>query len=333
MAAVFPTSLSSEALLPILTAQLGSELLARQVIRTLEEAAEKEANKRRQVQTTSSSDEQPRSLSPIQTQNTSPITPNLNVMTISNNEQKSSMFELPRTTEAIIIPSSKSSPIITSSPTTILSPSILSSSNILNVPQRSVSQSHTPLSSARSSILRQPSPSTSACSIRSNSSTINSDKPFQINTRGRKRVYTDEERRLRKNHSSKKSREKHTEQVMEKKAKLQQLQEKHRELIEKRKQLDKEIQEHRQHLCPYCLNVVEEALREIGKGQDIVVLKRVNFCCATYHSQQQEDCLTRCQRSAAGVLGSGGSSSNGGGTNDVVIEDTIIKTEPSEFSN
>jgi predicted metal-binding protein len=115
---------------------------------------------------------------------------------------------------------------------------------------------------------------------------------------------------------------------MEKKMKLQQLQEKHRELMEKRKQLDQEIQEHRQHLCPYCLNVVEEALREIGKGQDIVVLKRVNFCCSTYHSQQQQDCLSKCQRAVVGALGG---SSNGNDNN--IIGDTVIKNEPSEFDN
>uniref|UniRef100_A0AC34FG45 BZIP domain-containing protein n=1 Tax=Panagrolaimus sp. ES5 TaxID=591445 RepID=A0AC34FG45_9BILA len=170
---------------------------------------------------------------------------------------------------------------------------------------------------------------------------ISSDKPFAVNTRGRKRVYTDEERRLRKNNSSKKSREKHTEQVMEKKFKLQQLQDKHRDLVEKRQQLDKEIQEHRQHLCPYCLNVVEEALREIGKGQDIVVLKRVNFCCSTYHAQQshqqqndEEEELHHshhhhhqhqpsCERSNNG--------SSNGNDNDVIF-DREIKNEPSEFS-
>uniref|UniRef100_A0AC34FHM2 Uncharacterized protein n=1 Tax=Panagrolaimus sp. ES5 TaxID=591445 RepID=A0AC34FHM2_9BILA len=51
----FPASLSSEALLPVLTAQLGSELLAKQVIKTLEEAAEKEARKKIQQQVTSAS--------------------------------------------------------------------------------------------------------------------------------------------------------------------------------------------------------------------------------------------------------------------------------------
>ena len=133
-----------------------------------------------------------------------------------------------------------------------------------------------------------------------------------MNIRGRKRVFTDEERRLRKNTSSKKSREKHTEKVMEKKLKLQELQEKHRELVEKRIQLDKEILEHRQHLCPYCLNVVEEALQEIGKGQDIVVLKRVNFCCSQYHAAKQLQ--------AAAASGAGADAQ------------TLIKQEPSEFT-
>jgi hypothetical protein len=374
----FPASLSSEALLPVLTAQLGSELLAKQVIKTLEKAAENEARKKQQQQQEVSAAAS--STSPSVDQNiissssaSPPITfpPKCNYNNNDNingtslitpqNHHKSAFLPVSQTittpsSHKILFPIAKHPSSFVSPPlplngissVTSSSPSILSTSNIQNVPPKIFSRPSTPPSS-RASSFRHPSPSTSACSIRSTSSTINSssDKPFAVNIRGRKRVYTDEERRLRKNNSSKKSREKHTEQVMEKKLRLQQLQDKHQRLIEKRQQLDREIQEHRQHLCPYCLNVVEEALREIGKGQDIVVLKRVNFCCSTYHSQRErdqqqqqqsqldEDLPQHSHRQSMSQQPSNSNirhaSSNANNTDDVIF-DKIIKHEPSEFS-
>jgi hypothetical protein len=373
----FPSHLSSEALLPVLTAQLGSELLAKQVIKTLEKAAENEARKKQQQQeevaaasSSPSIDQNVISSSSASPPITFPPKCNYNNRNNNNgtslitpqNHHKSAFLPVSQTittpsSHKILFPIAKHPSSFISPPlplngipsVTSSSPSILSTSNIQNVPPKIFSRPSTPPSS-RASSFRHPSPSTSACSIRSTSSTINSssDKPFTVNIRGRKRVYTDEERRLRKNNSSKKSREKHTEQVMEKKLKLQQLQDKHQRLIEKRQQLDREIQEHRQHLCPYCLNVVEEALREIGKGQDIVVLKRVNFCCSTYHSQKEheqqqqqqqsqldEDLPQLSHRQSMSQQPSNSNirhASNNANNADDVIFDKIIKHEPSEFS-
>uniref|UniRef100_A0AC34QUR4 BZIP domain-containing protein n=1 Tax=Panagrolaimus sp. JU765 TaxID=591449 RepID=A0AC34QUR4_9BILA len=112
------------------------------------------------------------------------------------------------------------------------------------------------------------------------SSSFNINKPFPINSRGRKRIYTDEERRLRKNYSSKRSRERHTEKVMENKQYLDILREHHDKLLKEKEKLLQQIINHRKNLCGQCLNIVDTALERITNGEDLIVLKCVNWCCA-----------------------------------------------------
>ncbi|KAE9556746.1 hypothetical protein FO519_000152 [Halicephalobus sp. NKZ332] len=126
------------------------------------------------------------------------------------------------------------------------------------------------------------------------------ERPFPVNPRGRKRIYTDEQRRLRKNYSSKKSRERHTEKVVENKFLLEGLKKRYQELMEEEKKLHEAIKKHREYLCDQCLAIVDAAMKRIEGGEDLIVLKCVNWCCANntkpHKKVEKEDVIEENQK-------------------------------------
>uniref|UniRef100_A0A7E4ZRT6 BZIP domain-containing protein n=1 Tax=Panagrellus redivivus TaxID=6233 RepID=A0A7E4ZRT6_PANRE len=93
------------------------------------------------------------------------------------------------------------------------------------------------------------------------------------NSRGRKRMYTDEERRRRKNRSSKLSRDKHSRRVKANQMRLQKLQSEYEIEKARRQKQRKAIEEKRKELCPSCLSIIDQTLEKLRKGENFIHLK------------------------------------------------------------
>ena len=78
---------------------------------------------------------------------------------------------------------------------------------------------------------------------------------------------------------------------MENKLLLDILKKRYQELVEEEKKLHEAIKKHREYLCDQCLAIVDAAMKRIEGGEDLIVLKCVNWCCAnnkTHHKPDEE---------------------------------------------
>jgi len=114
------------------------------------------------------------------------------------------------------------------------------------------------------------SPRHSICS----SSTSTSPSPYiHTKARGRPRIFDDQQRKLRKNASSKRSRERHHVKIQTQREKLNILIQKQREIAIEKTKIEENIRKYRSMLCDYCLNIVDNTLKKIEDGEDFIYLR------------------------------------------------------------
>lgn len=107
----------------------------------------------------------------------------------------------------------------------------------------------------------------------SSAPTSPSSPSIHTKARGRPRIFDDQQRKLRKNASSKRSRERHHVKIQKQREKLNILIQHQREIVTEKKKIEENIKRHREVLCDHCLNVVKDTLKKIEAGEDFIYLR------------------------------------------------------------